>query len=279
MPLPDNFNSSEHLQFVIRTLQNRLVLEEFSDLGISLDDLSISTGRHSLRTACVIQDKDSIDIINARLNLFYFVLRKARDLQAPLYGLPVENYYDSFEFKPQVKLLFFEKDSDARASDRIPVRAEISFRLMGETAETVSQVEANELASKIKNLFASPTVFEWRKGVIKASYRQKELGYQMIITAFDEAEARRVITKVLEIQNHNPVWDNLVISETKRNYPVVPGDTTILGKTYRKPRIRPIADVRFRKAELSLWGKDKPVLLVCDAYYVTDTPIETFFDT
>jgi hypothetical protein len=69
---------------------------------------------------------------------------------------------------------------------------------------------------------------------------------------------------VLSIQTDTPDWKHLGLNENGdegESYPYTPGNQTILGKTYRKPRRRPMVDVRFQSAHADLWGLTRPITL------------------
>jgi hypothetical protein len=91
--------------------------------------------------------------------------------------------------------------------------------------------------------------------------------------------AQEVIQKVLSIQNHTFNPDYFTISTSSKNYAVIAGTNQIAGKEYRKPRQRPTGTVRFLRAELSLHGMYKDILLVCNGNYLDSKPYEYFWDT
>ncbi len=92
-------------------MQNRLVRQEFSDLGNDWEP-DTSTPRSSLRTACTHEDGDSAIMTLVRMWFFFGCLRKAQDFQAPLYGEPVASYQERVTFLPQVTL-YFQQDLSA----------------------------------------------------------------------------------------------------------------------------------------------------------------------
>lgn len=84
MPVPSNISSWEHLQDLFRLYHNKLVREEFSDLGALLDDDDINIPRSSLKYGCTLKDDDTSTMTLLRLWLFYVVLRKASDFHPHL---------------------------------------------------------------------------------------------------------------------------------------------------------------------------------------------------
>ncbi len=255
MPLPANFREWDHLRSVLIKTHNRDVREEFADLGGGDWDASISTSRGSLRVACTIKATDSAITVCLRFFLYYFLLRKASDLQAPLYGIPVGIYHQTRKFRPQVRLYFREDLNDVEEGYR-PISAEITFRLMNETTETITRAQLTTLATRIKNGFATGNGYRWFKGKVLMSYNDPERGYKIQLYAFNETGGKDVIAKVLGIQNHTPDWKNLTInenSEPTQAYPTIPPLQTIVGKSVRMPRKRPSGYVRFQHATCAIW--------------------------
>jgi hypothetical protein len=263
MPLPQGFSEFEFLQDVIRRWQNRIVREEFSDLGGDEFDPDINISRHAIRHACTIKDNDTAEMTMMRLYAYYFIYRKAQDLQPPIYGIPSTSFQSSFVFKPQVMLYFQEPESDIEPGYP-PVKGEISFRIADEESTTITQTKVNQLATRVRDAFARPP-FEWHKGKIYVSYIDKPKGYKMQLLCRSKAEGKRVIEQVLDVQSHTPVWKNMNVSEKENEmeaFPTVPPMERILGKNRRMQRRRPIATVKFRYAVLHVHGVYRPICLV-----------------
>lgn len=260
MPLPNNFSAWEHFQSTLIQVQNRRVRDEFSDA----DDDDISTPRSSLKQACILRDDDSAMLTLLRLEFFYYVLRKAQDLQTPVYGIPVPSFQEARKFRPQIQL-YFQEDSEDVEPGYTPVTGEISFRLMTESAETITESEARNYANKIRTSFSSGAAFVWKKGKIMSTYTDRARGYQLQLLCRNRTEGRRVIEQILDIQGHSPDWQFMNVSENEeptQRFPTVPSNVTIMGKSRKKPRQRPIADVRFQYALLHLHGLPHPIVLV-----------------
>jgi hypothetical protein len=158
MPLSDDFSPTEHLQDVLFLIQNKIVREEFADIGDDGWAAEISTPRGSLRVACTHLEADSIDMTLIRLWLFYGVLRKCQDFHPAIFGTPSTSFQETVRYHPQVHLHFEEKYQDA-AEGYKPLRSQISFRLMSETTSTVTKSEAVAIANRIKSLFHPSTPF------------------------------------------------------------------------------------------------------------------------
>jgi hypothetical protein len=264
MPLPDDFSPAEHLQDLVLNIQNKIVREEFSDLGDETWTPDISTARGSLRVGCTHLDEDSIDMTLTRLWLFYGVTRKCIDFHPAIYGVPSQDFQDQVRFHPQIHLHFEETPTEAETGYRA-LRAQVGFRLMTETTETLSRADCVNYANKIKTLFHSSSPFFWKKGKELWAYNDPRRGYHFQIYAFGQSDAKKVIEQVMDIQSHSPDWKLLnsrTNAEPSLAYPTVPPAKSILGKAYKQPRVRPVGTVRFRYAVLHIYGKPDPVVLV-----------------
>jgi len=258
MPLPDNFSPWEHLQSVLRTYHNQLVRDEFSDIEGD-DNLGIPRG--SLKLACLLDDDDTVDMTLLRLLLFFFHARKAQDMQTPVYGIPISVYDSNVKYHPTVSL-YFEEDYEQVPNNRQPVRAEISYRLMNETPQSITPADALSLANKVKTEFSSNNGYRWRKGKILTTYRDLSNGYNLQIYAYSEAEAREVIAKILDLKNQTIDNEFLTVHEPKGTFPMNPGTHLVYGKQRPKPIRRPTTYVRFIRATLTMPGLEKGIALV-----------------
>jgi len=258
MPLPSNFSEWENLQDLVRKDHNRDVKEYFKNQP----DLDISTPKARLKHTCLIKDEDTAVMTQLRMWLFEITVGRAQSLQTPIYGIPVTEIQSERRFKPQVKLYFLEPyDDDVHDNKITQTEGEITFRLMDKTSSTISRADAERLARSIKNTFAKP-VFTWGKGWYKATYLDSERGYDLRLLVKSKNEAEKVIRKVLDIQNHSFDRDYFQFIEHDRTYPLNPGTHRVYGRTVKKPIKRRRADVRFRYAQLLIWGQPNPVNLV-----------------
>lgn len=264
MPLPEGFSEWEHLQTTLMQTYNRVIRDEFNDVGDETWDEDITTPRGSLRVACTLKDDDSATMTVLRLMLFYFILGQASALQTPVYGIPIPGFQSSQKFMPQVCLYFQESLQDIEPGYS-PVTGEVKFRLQRETPESITEAEARSLANKIRSEFGSSGGLIWKKGRVMVTYTDLAKGYKLHLLCRTKSEGREMIQKILSIQNHTPDWERMNVSENEEpgaRYPAVPPHKTILGKSRRLPRSRPVADVRFRYASLHIWGMPNPVDLV-----------------
>jgi hypothetical protein len=264
MPLPDNFSPAEHLQDLISNIQNKIVRAEFSDVGDDNWVRDISTPRGSLRVACTHQEADSLAMCQLRLDLFYLVLKKAKDFHPNIYGIPSGDFQEIAKFYPQVQLYFEEKFSEAERGYS-QLRTQVSFRLTNETSQTFTIGEALNLANRIKALFnVGDNPFFFKRGKELATYVDQAKGYYFQLYIFDETNAKKIIEQVLDIRNNTPDWSLLKVSKNSNPaaaYPTIPPTKNILAKSIRQPRQRPVGTVRFTSAIVHLYGRLEPLVL------------------
>ncbi len=271
MPAPKNTWS--HLISVLTQVHNRVVKEDFRDVGDDDWETDISTPRSSLRTACTIRANDSAPIVMLRLLLYYLILRKAQDMQIPYYGMPVAETQATFKFKPQV-CLYFQQSALDYPSNGNPVTGIISFRLMDQTSNSLTQSKMTQIANLVKTHFGGSTPFVWKKGRVMVTYNNWEEGIAWQILSLNPTEGERVIKQLLKVQGSTFDDKYMNVNENAsplERYPTNPGNQSILGKSTKKPRQRPIGNVVFRYATLSIHGKSRPEHL----YDTTNRLVET----
>lgn len=258
-PLPESASPVEVLQQVIRKTYNQRVKDWFQDVDI-MDELDLNLPRHAAYAACRHLDEDSLIQTVARQLLF----TELRD------RLTTGEIWESTKSAtvirrghPQIFLFFQEDLADVEPGYR-PVEGKISFRLMSEDL-SVSKAQLTTYATRIKSEFNGAVEQVWRKGKVMACYADWDKGYQLQLLCRDKAEAKGLIEKILDIQNHSPDWENLTVNENdapSTAYPTLPPTDLILGETRRLPRRRPIADVRFQWAlcRLGNTGVSQPLV-------------------
>ena len=186
------------------------------------------------------------------------------------YSVPVLTFQNQFEFHPQVTLIFRQTLAEANpnmssttdADDiKQPVTGEISYRIINETHETMTEAKALAVAQKIKAKFAIP-ICQWTKGIINYTYWDERKGYKFRLATGNEAEARKLIEMVLDLSSESPDWDLLREHVPKKTYPVKPNKKQIYGTLRRPPRRRPEETIRFKYAEMHVWGVPHAITLV-----------------
>lgn len=235
-----------------------MVRKEFDD--IELDD-DITTPRASLKVASLIKDNDNGLVMICRLILYHIIV-KGFGLPE-IYSVPVTDINDSVRYHPKIFLNFSQNYREVDASDTATT-GQISLRLMGKTAETLTQSDVNTYAQKIKTLFGNSGGFSWRKGKNMLVYTDPQKGYFLQILVQDQTEGKRIVEQVLDIQSHTPDWqyanykENL---EPSQAFPVNPPNKILVGKSRKQYKKRPVVTVRFKFAELHVQGLPNPYIL------------------
>lgn len=260
--LPEDFDGWEHLQSTTMQVHNKLVREEFSDVGDDNWSADITTPRGSLRVACTMLDSDSDSMINQRFFLFYVMLRKASDLQPAIYGIPTTTFQEQMRFFPQIRL-FFSEDLNEVEHGYTPLEAIITYRLVHETSASMTPTKAKAIAQRINTLFCSAGGFRWKKGRERWAYKDTEHGFDLRALAYNETEAKKLFGQIIEIGEASPNWSRYLDgTEKKRDFQTVPGQHLIYGKERKAFRDRPVGYVRFRYAELKLHGLTNDIQLI-----------------
>ena len=257
MTLPEAYSPWEHLQSVVMRVYRKEVIEEFKDIGNDDWDADITTPRGSLRQACTPDDNDTATMILIRMTLFYMVLRRAQDMQAPLIGMPYWDAVSSRKHKPQVMLYFSQDRSELKSGQDRPVTGRISFRLMDESSTTITGAKLKAIATRIKTTFGKATDSKWYRGRNMAVYTDPENGVSLQILTDTKAHAVDVIKSVLFCAG--VLFDSDKFSYTTTDnpggkYPANPGNQSILGVSYKKPVVRRVCVVRFRYATALIHG-------------------------
>jgi len=253
----------ERRQNTFRQLHNREVREVFADVidpatdGTPYDPSKVtpqSSPRRVLRQDVLIEDADSFSDMWLKRELLKFM----KDDDVPVL-LP--NYDDvpiTVTTKPHVHLYFIEKKSSAILAKRRRVDALISFRITEKTVSTITKSDLTELTREINLAF--PSSFQLNKGRNKYSYRDKENGFEFILSLVSETEAKDVITKVLALRDKTPDWDRLTTSTSEKNFTITQ-TINILNVPEKLPKQRPIATC-FLKTAYVTFGKFKKIPLI-----------------
>jgi hypothetical protein len=264
--MPAESGATEQLQSVIRRFLNEEVREWFKD--IDFDDIDSTTPRGALLKACRHEDNDSFLQTIGRSILFDSLIRQRF---ANFFSETGSGGLGTTEIKPHVMrksrpqmVLYFVEDLADVEGGYAPVDGRISFRLMDKTAETITPLQVDSYERKIKTAFSNNGGFVWKKGKIMCSYTHWEKGYQLQLLCKTVAEGRRVVEQVLDIQEHTPDWSFFNFEENEEPtvaYPTIPERTRIYGAVRRLPRRRPVADVRYQVARLTISGLRNPIVL------------------
>lgn len=265
MPLPSNFNRWSHLRSVLLNSHNKLVREEFADVGGDNWSPEITTSRGSLRVACTVQATDSVNIAMTKMQLFYDTLGYGKSSDV-IYGLPAGLYQEMVRYYPQV-FLYFKEDKASAMSHPTTPRGEgkLSVRLLGVTTEEITQATVNLVASRVRAQFSGGSGFVWQKGRRNFVYYDKDKGLQFKILNRVTTHGQEVAQSLLAVigESYNNKWATPAIPQNQTaRYPKNPGSFSAFGKIYRKIQHRPEVDVRFQYAVLHLHGIPRPIALV-----------------
>ena len=249
----------QFLKSFLRKTYNKEVNEYFRDVDPSEIPENIDA-RQSAKRSCLIMPNDSQNISLMKQINFYFNFHKAH-LKPDVYGTPVDSFQEEVTFRPIVQL-FFRQDDDAVPDDYQPIRAQISFRLMNETSQTITKTHLTAIANEIKTQFASGNGYVWSKGKIKRVCKDSENGLNLNILCINETDGTEIIKKIYDIINKTYNEDKCSTVNPERNSVNTPGSQTILNTTVKKKRWRPTANVRFTHAVALIHGLSKGVVLV-----------------
>lgn len=243
----------------LRKVYNREVNEWFRDVDDPLPDNS--TSRKQAKKACLIRPKDSQNMSLIKMQTFRYIVQQVH-LNTDVYGIPIEPYQETVTFRPQVHL-FFKQDSSATTTLKRAIQGQISFRLVNETSSTMTETKARALALKIKNEFTINNGYIWKKGKLKCVYKDFKSGLDLSVLSLSKTEGTELIQKMCDVVN--AIYDNnlLKISEPERtsiNNPTT--KSLVYGKQRFDKRWRPVANVRFQYATLTVHGMNHRIVLV-----------------
>ena len=258
--LPDTFDPFQHLKEVYIPQHNAVVRLFFSDHP---DDWkpNIATARSSLRVACTIDPGDNELMIAMRHRLLFDILGygnhnlvvyngSRNDIAPPVDGHPKICFY-------------FSQDIESVPVGDTRSDAEYSFRLMHETAATITKAKLTTLATRIKQHFVIEGVStHFTKGKNIYRYSDPINGYRLMIYANLQTDALPIIQKMLECQEIAYDENLLTKHEPEKSNTAVPAEKLVYEKEIKPPKFRPNVNVRFRYAYAEIPLVKKPVYLV-----------------
>ena len=263
----------QNLKSFLRKAYNREVNEWFRDIPDPVPDNS--TSRKQAKRACLILPKESQNMALMKVLSFRFIVQRVH-LRPNVIGQSKGSADPQRKYKPQIFFEFKEDEGDVDP-DYEAVEGRISYRLMDETSETITKAKLTQIANRIKAEFGVNNGYVWRKGKDLASYIDKAKGYQFQLLVRSKADAKEIISKVLDTNGDTPDWKKLSYKESDQPteaYPIIPENMSVMGSLVKQPRIRPIAEVRFQYAYCSIWGKNAPVTLYDASFTFIDTLVE-----
>ena len=259
MALPPNFNYTFHTKRAISYLHNEEVRRHFSNTPAD----NLANRKSSLRTALTIRPRDTIGIIQLKSWAFARYCLNLENFFPPIMGIPAEEFMRESKFSPQIKIYFKEPfDARVHVNGRLQKRAHISFRIVGETAQTMNQTKAQAFANRVRDEFFRPNPMTWKKGKFKNTYLDIENGFDFRVFAISKNEARDLIQKAIRVAGKTFQEANLEFIENSKTFPDNPGTHLVYGRQSRKIQRRPTVDLRPTHSHLLINGRVAPVTLV-----------------
>jgi len=256
MPVSKNWSN---LRSFLRKTYNKEVNEWFRDEPEDVPDNG--TSRKQAKRACLVLPKETQNLALLKCLTFRYVVQQVH-LRPDVFGFNFDQINESVAYRPQVKL-FFRQDAAAVPSGKRPVEGELTYRLINETSESMTETKAKALALKIKREFALNNGYVWKKGKHLISYKDSELGLNNNILAISEAEGIEVAKKLVDLTNGVFDEDKCTDHNPKRDSITNPtGTERVYGKTQKKSRWRPTANCRFQYAVLTIAKLQYRVILV-----------------
>lgn len=229
-----------------------------------------------MRLACTIQPDDTVDFVQLRLMLFFFVFMQ--QLPSPGYLTPVNQIQESGKagLFPKILLYFKQKIADQEKGYK-QIDMQVTVNLHKYTAQTITTAIAINYAQNIRKIFIQGWTggsYFVMKGANLFCYKDPINGYNLRVNTDTEASAIDLFKKILQLDNNTFDINNLSknasgkmdafgggvsgIEEPAQE----PQDTVqIMGVTYKKPRWRPSGKVYFQYAELYVPGKTRNMYL------------------
>lgn len=177
----------------------------------------------------------------------------------------------SFVGLPKVVLYFREAKEDVE-DGYPPIESRISFRIINKTDNPnsdlpkLTKADIRALATKINTIFnTKPNKYKIHRGKETVSVKDKNRGYEGYIHVYSQSDGIDLFTKLYQLQDLQidlkKIFHKVTIDEMGA-YPTTEPDITVLGKTVRPARIRPVGYVVFSEAKLFLSRLDTAIKLV-----------------
>ncbi|MEH1791611.1 hypothetical protein [Nostoc sp.] len=228
-----------------------------SEVNAHFGNTSGDTDRTAAKNICLVQSNDSALIAQQRIRFFREEVQKTH-LKPTIIGKPKVDVDADVTYHPQIFIRLWQ-DSTAVPRGKFPKSAEFSYRVMGETSETVTNEKLNSYARLVYSAFFQ-NQFAINKGKYIGWYISPVDGLHLQLYCIDEAECTRVAQAI--VSKLNKTWSESLFKITKptRSNAVSTTDTiTILGQTKQRPQWRPNCTVRATEAWISLWAEAEEI--------------------
>ncbi|OYE02946.1 hypothetical protein [Nostoc sp. 'Peltigera membranacea cyanobiont' 232] len=228
-----------------------------AEVNAHFGDTSADSGRNAAKNICLITSQDSMQVATQRQSFFYYQVLKIQN-KPIIIGQPKTTYDSEVTYHPEISIEF-RQDFIATPRGKQPKDARISWRLMGETSQSLTFTKINNAATLVFQKFFQNNIFNFNKGKVIGWYNSPTDGLHLQLYCIDSTEAERVAKYV--VQAIDKTWnDNLFKTTTpKRNNLVTPEQITILGKQQDAPVWRPNITVKAYKAYMTVWGTENKV--------------------
>lgn len=248
-----------NLRSFLRKTYNKEVNEWFADVPEDAPDNG--TSRKQAKRACLILPKEGQNLALLKMQNFRYNVQQVH-LRPDVFGIDFFNYQEQVSFKPQVHL-YFKQDSAAVPAGKRAVTAQLSFRLVNESSSTMTEAKSKQLALKIKNEFALGNGFVWKKGKYKITYKDLDIGLKSSVFSLNETEGIEVVRKLVNVCDGVYNENYLQVIEPKRDSETNPLETELVfGRRQKVRRWRPVANVRFQYAVLTIHKLSYRIILV-----------------
>lgn len=162
--------------------------------------------------------------------------------------------------------LYFSQPTEEVAVGKRATRMEVTINIMDKTDLTINKSDLQQFATRITEQFLpGGNPYKHKKGKKYYTYHDWANGYQIKLLANTESDARQTLLKILAIkqdQLNDLFWkESRAVNETVA-YPNIQKTANIMGKEYKLPLRRPLVNVAFRWARLSLPSIGKHFILV-----------------
>lgn len=216
--------------------------------------------RLTLRDLCLIESKDSIAIAQQKIRFFREEVQKTH-LKPTVVGQPKYVVDADIKYHPQI-VIYFAQDKASVPEKEDAVTARVSFRLINETSESLTNAELNSWANKIHTRFFGATPYRFRKGKVIAWYTKPEDGFHLQVYGYSKQDGRAVVEDVVGFAGKTFSAKHLKYSDPERSNTETPEKMRILGELRDEPKWRPNAYVTAAYAYATIWNDNNIRMLV-----------------
>ena len=223
-------------------------------------DTSTNPQREAVKNLCLVQSNDSVLIAQQRIRFFREEVQKCH-LKPVIIGQPKSDFDADVKYHPQVTVYFVQDIQSVPRGSR-PKNARVTWRLMDQTSETISNQILNNWATKVYNSFFNP-VYSFHKGKYIGWYNSPADGLHLQLYCLDDITAESVAKKIVTSADKTFNDDLFKVTKPKRNNIAQSQQITILGQSKSVPNWRPNITVNVAYAYINIWA-DNDLRLIVD---------------